>query len=304
MTTPSSFPGAGGPRPALRPATPGGIRGRVGVLVPQLVHWRCRETIEGLAAALHEADLELRLTIADGGLDGGLDDGLGRLAPAPDLPVLDAVVVVGGMVPHAQRARPGARPLPVVLAGDLRAPSPSVSLDDEGAIVEAVRHVVGLGHRRLAMVAGTIPATDSSSCEHRAAAFTRAIRDLGLGDDHRVAARVEPDNLPGAVARLLGNASRPTALVVDSDTLAVHALRALGAMGERVPADVSVIGLGDHPVAELADLTTVRQEPRQQGVVAGDMVAAILRGEPVDDVILPVRVVPRRSTGAPPRRAG
>jgi DNA-binding LacI/PurR family transcriptional regulator len=69
-----------------------------------------------------------------------------------------------------------------------------------------------------------------------------------------------------------------------------------------VPGQVSVIGVDDHEMAAVVDLTTIAQPVREQGVVAGRMLAAMLDGGSravVDDVVLPIRLVVRGSTGEP-----
>jgi DNA-binding LacI/PurR family transcriptional regulator len=78
-------------------------------------------------------------------------------------------------------------------------------------------------------------------------------------------------------------------------------MRTLRRAGLRVPEDISVIGIDDHPLAGLTDLTTVSQPVRQQGLLAGHMVLGLLRGEDIERAaITPTRLVIRRST-APPR---
>jgi DNA-binding LacI/PurR family transcriptional regulator len=104
------------------------------------------------------------------------------------------------------------------------------------------------------------------------------------------------------MAKLLGLREPPTAVFAHSDEVALGAIRTIRRAGLRVPEDISVIGIDDHPLAELTDLTTVRQPVYQQGVLAAQMVLSLLRGEDVEqDIIVPTQLVIRRST-APPRR--
>jgi DNA-binding LacI/PurR family transcriptional regulator len=65
---------------------------------------------------------------------------------------------------------------------------------------------------------------------------------------------------------------------------------------------MSVIGIDDHPVAELMDLTTVHQPVQAQGAAAGRLVLRILDGHPVDDLhlTLPTHLVIRSTTGSAP----
>ncbi len=106
------------------------------------------------------------------------------------------------------------------------------------------------------------------------------------------------------MARLLSLPEPPTAVFAHSDEVALGAVRTLRRSGLRPGVDVSVIGIDDHPLAELTDLTTVRQHPSAQGAVAGDMVVTLLGGGslPDESVIAPTElVVVRSSTGPPPR---
>jgi DNA-binding LacI/PurR family transcriptional regulator len=68
-----------------------------------------------------------------------------------------------------------------------------------------------------------------------------------------------------------------------------------------VPQDVSLVGIDDHPLAALADLTTVHQGVREQGAIAGRMVLGLLSrgGEAERSVTVPTRLVVRGTTGPP-----
>ena len=95
---------------------------------------------------------------------------------------------------------------------------------------------------------------------------------------------------------------RPTAVFAYSDEIAVAALRCLQEAGVAVPEQMSVIGVDDHPLAELFGLTTVNQFVREQGRLAGQMTLDLLHGRPLDDdeVLVPTHLVCRGSTGPPP----
>jgi LacI family transcriptional regulator, repressor for deo operon, udp, cdd, tsx, nupC, and nupG len=103
---------------------------------------------------------------------------------------------------------------------------------------------------------------------------------------------------------LLSRPSLPTAVFCHSDEIALGALRTLRRSGVSVPQHVSVIGVDDHPSADLSDLTTVAQPVREQGRIAAREVLRTLTGEPSvatsPVTTLPTRLVIRGST-APPR---
>ena len=161
-----------------------------------------------------------------------------------------------------------------------------------------------LGHRRIAMIAAIDPKeTRWPAVPFRSQAYHSALRDAGIAADPSLATTVDWGGLQGAEAmgELLSLREPPTAVYAHSDEVALGALRTLRRAGIRVPEDISVIGIDDHPLAELTDLTTVGQPVRQQGVLAGQMVLGLLQGEDVDRAVtVPTRLVIRRST-APPR---
>jgi LacI family repressor for deo operon, udp, cdd, tsx, nupC, and nupG len=119
-----------------------------------------------------------------------------------------------------------------------------------------------------------------------------------LGRDPRRTAE-GPGSAPGAPSteHLLSVRDLPTAVLAHSDEMALGAMRTIRRAGLRVPEDVSVIGIDDHPLAELVDLTTVRQPVRDQGLQAAHLLLALLRGEkPNLAKKLPTRVVVRSTT--------
>ena len=106
-----------------------------------------------------------------------------------------------------------------------------------------------------------------------------------------------------AMSQLLSLREPPTAVYAHSDEVALGAIRTLRRAGLRIPEDISVIGIDDHPLAELTDLTTVSQPVRQQGLLAGQMLLGLLQGDNVERAVtMPTRLVIRQST-APPRTA-
>ncbi len=92
---------------------------------------------------------------------------------------------------------------------------------------------------------------------------------------------------------------RPTAVVGLSDVLALGALTALAGLGVDVPGEVSVCGFDDIADAAARDLTTVRQPVRERGRQVGRLLVDADAGP--RQVLLPIELVPRGSTGPAPR---
>jgi DNA-binding LacI/PurR family transcriptional regulator len=93
-------------------------------------------------------------------------------------------------------------------------------------------------------------------------------------------------------------------VLAEYDELAIGALRTLRRAGVAVPGRISVVGIDDHEMASVVDLTTVAQPVSEQGAAAGRMVLDVLAGEAPDEpveIVVPTRLVIRGSTAAPSR---
>ena len=153
------------------------------------------------------------------------------------------------------------RDIPMVLA-EFRLDDPKVStilLDYSTGIHEAIRHLVDLGHRRIAFLAGPHKLHSAITREND---YRAAMLQAGLRIENKWV--IECDHtLKGGVAgftRLQALPSRPTAILCSNDMTAIGVLRAAYMGGLRVPDDISVIGLDDIDFAEftLPPLTTIR----------------------------------------------
>jgi LacI family repressor for deo operon, udp, cdd, tsx, nupC, and nupG len=276
-----------------------GARGRVAVVVPHLSRWFFGALLEGLESRLRRADLDVLLyQVATQEERRGFFDKL------PARRKVDAVVVLAFPVSEAEQERLGLLGVSVLAAGGQVASYPYVSMDDRAAARQAMDHLLFLGHRRIAMIAAVDP--DSPEWAHgmgRTDAYHEALADAGIGPDPRLVVTVPWGGSRGAdaMAELLGLREPPTAVYAHSDELAFGALATCRRAGVRVPEDISVVGIDDHPLAELADLTTVAQPVVRQGELAGQMVVDTLAGVPVTGGrTVPTRLVVRGTT-APPR---
>ncbi len=164
-----------------------------------------------------------------------------------------------------QRLRAAARPY--VLAYSAHPEHPCVSVDGEGAAAEVVRQLAALGHQRIAMVSGTLSASDRAQQRYRG--YLRGMADAGLA----VLPVVEVpfvDNAVQSLARYLDAAPRPTALFCSNDLLAVRCIRAARLQGLRVPEDLAVVGFDGIAIGEelTPTLSTVVQPNGDMGRLA------------------------------------
>ncbi|MCO8275092.1 LacI family transcriptional regulator [Actinoplanes sp. TRM 88003] len=278
----------------------GGATDRVAVVVPHIARWFFASLLEGLESVLRDADLDVLLYHV-----GDEADRRRFFERLPARRKVDAVVVLGMPVRDGERDRLELMGVHIVAAGGQVENYPYVSIDDAAAGRQAVDHLIFLKHRRIGMIAAIDPAEPGWPANPgRTHAYEMALTDAGLPFDPALVVTVPWGGLSGADAMsgLLSLRDPPTAVYAHSDEVAFGAMRTLRRAGLRIPEDMSVVGIDDHPMAELSDLTTVAQPVRDQGVLAGRMVLALLAGEQTaGGVTVPTRLIIRGST-APPRR--
>lgn len=179
---------------------------------------------------------------------------------------------------------------------------PSVATDCYDGARAAVRHLIDLGHRRIAYVAGD---ERLASARERRHAYIETLVQHGLDVDPSLIIVGDFSEQRGftAAAKLLSLPRPPTAIFAANDMSAFGAIAAIREAGLRVPDDMSVVGFDDIPSAKQFNpaLTTVRQPLYQIGRSAVDTLLAHIAGiEPVSPLVtLPTEMVVRASTATP-----
>ena len=201
------------------------------------------------------------------------------------------------------------RGIPVVVidpAGELPPDVPSVGSTNWAGGFAATRHLIELGHTRIAAVSGH---THMLCSWARLDGFRSAMASAGLPVlEHEV---LMGDFLPtggrAAAERLLAGTDRPTAVFAGNDLQALGVIEVAAERGLRVPEDLSVVGYDDTQVATWARprLTSVHQPIRRMAEEATRIVLKYAAGEPVDQprLELATHLVVRDSTAAPARAA-
>jgi LacI family transcriptional regulator len=124
----------------------------------------------------------------------------------------------------------------------------AINIDNFGGAYAMVRHLAGLGHRRIAILGG--PA-DNADARERLRGYREALRAAGceMSDELELEGNFGEDSGYRAACRLLELRPRPTAVFAANDSMAIGCLLALRESGVRVPADVAVAGFDDIPIA-------------------------------------------------------
>ncbi len=182
---------------------------------------------------------------------------------------------------------------------------PSVTPDDAAGVALAVGHLAGLGHTRIAHLAG--PPTTSSGLV-RARAFQSAVRDHGLAEDPSLMVTCdhwrEEDGAAGMRA-LLDSGADFSAVVAGNDLIALGCYDVFAERGVSCPDDISIVGFNDMPFLDKMrpPLSTVAIPHHQIGVEAARMLLeSINEADRLPrSVLLPVSLVLRGSTAPPPR---
>ena len=240
--------------------------GTFGLLIPDFANPIYAEIIKGAeqAATEHDALLLTGTALEDRPeryvrmLASGRVEGLLLASDRIPPEAVEAMVATGRPVVSVNQRIPGVQRM--ILA------------DDERASRIAVRHLIELGHRRIAHIRG--PA-ESDTARRRLNGYRRALRTGGLQPDAALVIGNGYTSEAGAEAmrELLEMPERPTAVLVANVAAAIGALTAARLAGVHVPADLSVVAIHDIPLAaNLAPaLTTVRMplaEMGREGILA------------------------------------
>ena len=269
------------------------------------------QVLDGIASALEPAGLGLLL------VPGRADDPITVQQAMVDGFIVYSMVEDDPLLAAALRRR-----LPTVLIDQPPRPGvSSITVDDVDGARQAATHLLDLGHRHFAIITDRLGEERSGAnaagsrslhemaedtffvTRRRFQGYREALEAEGVAWEE-VAIVERPDNSEaegaGAMRALLATPSRPTAVLCITDRLALGALDAAQQAGLAVPHDASIVGFDDIAKAAQAEppLTTIRQAHREKGLLAGQALVGLLRGEAVaEHTDLPVRLVVRGSTG-------
>ena len=274
----------------------------LGVVLPTLLNPVFAECLEGIAERARAAGYAIVPLVTEyrTALEREAIEHL--MARSVDGVIL--TVASAGRCASLQRLRQGR--VPYVLAYNRHRGQPCVSVDGEAACAELVRWLVGLGHRRIAMVSGTLSASDRARQRHRG--FARAMAAAGLAG----AELIEVPFMQAATEALterLRRPGRPTALLCSNDLLALRSLRAAALAGLRVPQQLSVVGFDGIALGEALSpqLSTVVQPSREIGERCVEWLLQSLSAGtapgPGSSLSLPYRIRAGESCAAPPARS-
>jgi DNA-binding LacI/PurR family transcriptional regulator len=177
---------------------------------------------------------------------------------------------------------------------------PSVEIEEQIASYNITKHLLALGHKKIAYFTGP---TSAPWAHERFEGYRRALREAGLQPDDKFvfqSGNTIEDGVNAAL-QMLNENCHPTAIQAVSDLVAIGAAETLLQQGIRIPEDISIAGFGNILLAEhfRVPLTTVRQPKLRLGHAAVEMMMGLIKGESIQTRRLPAELVERKSTAAP-----
>jgi LacI family transcriptional regulator len=271
----------------------GARSGLIGVVIRDLTNPFYPVMVKAMERVLHERGLRLSL-VTD---VVTAEEGLALLRREG----VDGVVFTSAVRDEPLAHRMVGHGIPVVLCHRTLEdfPADQVEADNDRAGRLAAEHLLGLGHRRIAMVCGLAGA---STAQQRGRGFREGVRAGEGVTVTEIDGAYDYATAYDAVRTLLTGAEPPTALFCHNDVMAYAALNAAAAAGVAVPSELSVVGCDDVPLSawERIDLTTVRQPLERIAQVGVELLLDRLENPdaPLRHEVLPVEFV-GRSTTAP-----
>ncbi|HMA60148.1 MAG TPA: LacI family DNA-binding transcriptional regulator [Halanaerobiales bacterium] len=214
---------------------------------------------------------------------------------------VDGLIYISGKMPRSCEQALQDLDIPVVVVSrHIHSDLPSVHIDNVQESIKAVQYLIDLGHRNIAMISGDYKDIESGAL--RVKGYKKALEnnniefnsDLVFEGDFKIDSGIE------AMKEILKLKTRPTAVFVSSDEMAVGAIKTIKKAGLKVPDDISIIGFDNNIIARVSDpeLTTVGQPESEIGETAMQMLHKLIQGEDVKEinVYLPCKLIKREST--------
>jgi LacI family transcriptional regulator len=274
-------------------------RGRVGVLIPVVFDEYFARLLHGVADAVYEH--RLRLVLAPSRQEHARevelfnelrDETSGAVVILPEQSSEELLAALADGYP--------------LVVCDPRLPLdvriPSVASANAAGAEQAMRHLLELGHRRIAAITGP---PGWVATEERRRGYRAALAEADIPFDPALELEGEFDFEPGeqATAALFELQRPPTAIFAFSDMIALGAMRAARARRIAIPGELSIVGFDDSAYSRVVHpaLTTVRQPLAETGATAVDLLVRLMRQEPVNTLHLEkfTRLVVRDTTSTP-----
>lgn len=214
---------------------------------------------------------------------------------------VDGLLFMGGTVTDDHREALNTSNVPVVLCAtsDDHNALPEVDIDHEMAAFDAVNVLIAAGHRKIAMISGTLQ--DPALGYARYQGYKKALESAGIAirDEYVRVGNYRYESGIDATGYFLGLADVPTAVFAATDEMALGAIHRIQDEGLRVPEDISVVGMDNSRIASMVRplLTTAAQPMYDIGAVSMRLLTKLMNKENVEQIkfVLPHEIINRKS---------
>jgi len=277
----------------------GGATRTVGLVAPYFNIWYTSQILAGVEEVVSAAGHDLVIYAADSHTNRER-----FLLRAPSLHTrIDGLLLVDFFPDADQLRRLVASGLNLVALGEHLDGVASISIDNFDAAYRATRHLLEIGHTRIAIAGSQQVSLDPAPVlAARIDGYRAALEEFGIKPppEYSLPGMLSVDGGREAIAELAGQIDPPTAVFFMSDEMAMGGLAEARGRGLVVPGEISIVGFDDHDLAGAYGLTTMRQRVRELGTIAAQRMLALseVNGDTAAE-LMPVELVVRDSTAPP-----
>lgn len=272
----------------------------IGVIVPYFTNPSVVERLRGVVSVIAASEYDLVLfdveTVAR------------REACLRDVPrhrQVDGLLIVSLELTNEEVERLERSDIPTVLVDAKHPDLNQVVVDNVEGGYMATRHLIDLGHDKIAYISDYLSDPFNSPVRDRFIGYTMALdeAEISFRPGYHLQARHGRNEARKMTHDLLNLEEPPTAIFAYSDTQAIGVIEAAKERSLNIPADLSVVGFDDIDIAEFLNITTIRQSLYQSGVRGSRLLLETMAANaPVPQhEVLPVELIVRQTTASPQR---
>jgi LacI family transcriptional regulator len=269
---------------------------RIGVLTPFFTAPSFVQRLRGVATALSRANCELVIYTVD-----SVEHLQAYIASVPIIQNLDGLIIISLAIEERDARRLHDNGIETVLIESWHAQLNSICIDDRRGGMLAAQYLIAKGHARIGFFGDIEPPERYAihPVKSRLTGFRRTLEEAGLPLPPRYVVRSSYTEAASqqAVRALLALPRPPTAIFAASDIQAVSVMKIARQAHLRIPEDLAIVGFDDIDLAELMDLTTIRQDLDESGRLAAEVLLSKMAdpGRSLRHIDLPLTLIERQT---------
>jgi LacI family transcriptional regulator len=249
----------------------------VGLIMPDIAYPFAIEVMKGVNRAIAESEFDLLVYTTGDVRKSGRASHEQKYVSLLNNSITDGVIIVAPVSGEYSSHAPIVSVDPTMTDPDY----PSVHATNYQGALDAMEYLLGLGHRRIAIITGR---GELESSIRRLKGYRDALEKSGIGVDETLIALGDYTTETGAkcARELLSMPEPPTAIFASNDQAAMGVYQVAEELGVRIPEDLSVVGFDNISESKYMGLTTVDQFISEMGFVATQMLIKLINQEPLD----------------------